>query len=47
MSLVKLCRKGDLEGVKAALKRGVDVNTKGEGSQTGLTARAAVHCIGL
>ena len=36
MSLIELCQNGDLEGVKAALKRGVDVNTKGEGSQTGL-----------
>ena len=30
MSLVELCRFGDLEGVKAALQRGIDVNTKGE-----------------
>ena len=30
MSLVQLCRHGDLEGVKAALQRGIDVNTKGE-----------------
>ena len=36
MSLVELCEEGDLEEVKAALKRGDDVNTKGEGSLTGL-----------
>ena len=36
MSLVKLCEKGDLEEVKAALQSGVDVNTKGEDGQTGL-----------
>ena len=28
MSLVEFCEKGDLDGVKAALKRGDDVNTK-------------------
>ena len=27
MNLVKMCSEGDLEGVKAALQRGVDVNT--------------------
>ena len=40
MSLVELCKYGHLEGVKAALQRGVDVNTKGdkwiEHGQTGL-----------
>ena len=36
MSLVELCEDGDLEGVKAALKRGDDVNTKDESGQTGL-----------
>ena len=36
MSLVKLCKDGDLEGVKAALQSGVDVNTKGELGRTGL-----------
>ena len=36
MSLVEMCRKGDLEGVKAALKRGADVNAKGKYSWTGL-----------
>ena len=36
MNLVNLCNKGDLEGVKAALQRGADVNTKGDGGDTGL-----------
>jgi len=36
MSLVELCMKGDLEGVKAALKSGADVNTKDEEGWTGL-----------
>ena len=36
MSLVELCDEGDLEGVKAALKRGDDVNTKGDYGNTGL-----------
>ena len=36
MSLVELCKEGDLEGVKAALQSGADVNTKNEHSQTGL-----------
>ena len=36
MSLVQFCEKGDLEGVKAALKSGTDVNTKGEYGWTGL-----------
>ena len=36
MSLVELCEEGDLEGVKAALKRGVDVNTLNEYGRTGL-----------
>ena len=36
MSLVELCEKGDLEGVKAALQRGDDVNTKVEHGWTGL-----------
>ena len=36
MSLVELCKKGDLEEVKAALQRGVDVNTKDEDGWTGL-----------
>ena len=36
MNLVKMCSEGDLEGVKAALQRGVDVNTMGEGGDTGL-----------
>ena len=30
MSFVEMCHHGDLEGVKAALQRGVDVNTTGE-----------------
>ena len=36
MSLVEFCKKGHLEGVKAALQSGADVNTKGEFGQTGL-----------
>ena len=36
MSLVELCKEGDLEGVKAALQRGADVNTKDEDGWTGL-----------
>jgi len=36
MSLIKLCKYGVLEGVKAALQRGDDVNTKDEYGQTGL-----------
>ena len=36
MSLVELCRDGDLEGVKDALQRGVDVNTKDKNGRTGL-----------
>ena len=30
MSLVELCQNGDLEGVKAALQNGADVNTKND-----------------
>ena len=37
MSLVEFCKYGDLEGVKAALQSGADVNTKGVlNSMTGL-----------
>ena len=36
MSLVELCRNGNLEGVKAALKSGTNVNTKNDYGQTGL-----------
>ena len=36
MSLVQLCKDGDLEGVKAALQRGADVNTKDEDGWPGL-----------
>ena len=36
MALIKLCKNGDLEGVKALLQIGVDVNTKGEYGLTGL-----------
>ena len=36
MSLIKLCEEGDLEGVRAALERGVDVNSKDEQGWTGL-----------
>ena len=41
MSLVELCKTGDLEGVKAALKNGADVNEKDEIGRTGLMR--AVH----
>ena len=33
---VKMCHRGDLEGVRAALQSGVDVNSKGEDGYTGL-----------
>merc|ERR1711953_510545 len=36
MSLIQSCKDGDLEGVKAALQRGDDVNTKDEDGWTGL-----------
>ena len=36
MSLVELCKEGDLKRVKAALQSGANVNTKGERGQTGL-----------
>ena len=36
MSLIEFCKKGDLEGVKAALQRGEDVNTKDDAGRTGL-----------
>ena len=36
VDLVELCREGDLEGVRAALQGGVDVNTKDENGWTGL-----------
>jgi len=36
MSLVELCKAGDLEGVKAALQSGADVNSKDEKGMTGL-----------
>jgi len=36
MSLIDSCKKGDLEGVKAALKSGADVNTLDEDGYTGL-----------
>ena len=36
MSLIELCKNGDLEGVKVALENGADVNSKNEYGQTGL-----------
>ena len=36
MSWVELCKDGDLEGVKAALQSGADVNTKDKIGETGL-----------
>ena len=36
MSLGELCKKGDLEGVKAALQKGLDVNAKDEYGVPGL-----------
>ena len=36
MSLIELCTEGDLEGVRAALQSGADVNTEEEIGFTGL-----------
>jgi len=36
MSLEEFCKKGDMEGVQAALKRGADVNLKNNAGHTGL-----------
>ena len=36
MSLIELWKEGDLEGVKSALQRGADVNSKNEYGYTGL-----------
>jgi len=36
MSLIEFCKKGNLEGVKAALQSGADVNTKDKFGMTGL-----------
>ena len=36
MSLIEFCNKGNLEGVKAALQSGADVNTKDDYRRTGL-----------
>ena len=36
MSLIELCKEGDLEGVKAALQKGADVNSRDEDGNTGL-----------
>ena len=33
---VKMCHRGDLEGVQAALQSGVDLNSRGEQGETGL-----------
>ena len=41
MSLIELCFKGDLEGVKAALQSGADVNTRDEAGETGLMQATA------
>ena len=35
MSLIEFCNKGNLEGVKAALQNGTDVNSKDEYGWTG------------
>ena len=43
MSLVEFCENGDLEGVKAALKNGADVNTKDEDDRTGLMRAVYKH----
>merc|ERR1712218_50299 len=44
MSFVGLCRAGDLEGVKAALQRGADVNTKSDYGLTGLMHAVRHNC---
>ena len=44
MSFVGLCRAGDLEGVKAALQRGADVNTKSDYGLTGLMQAVRHNC---
>ena len=36
MSLIESCKRGDLEGVKAALESGADVNSMDEDGYTGL-----------
>ena len=41
MTLVQFCKDGDLEGVKAALQSGADVNTKDECGWTGLMEAVA------
>ena len=38
--LVAMCRRGEVEGVRAALGRGVDVNTTDRMSNTGLMEAA-------
>ena len=45
MSLIKLCKEGDLEGVKAALQRGADVNTRDNNGQSAL--HGAVRSSGI
>ena len=45
MSLIKLCKEGDLEGVKAALQRGADVNTRDNKGQSALHGAVRSSCI--
>merc|ERR1712228_706729 len=44
MSFVGLCRAGDLEGVRDALQRGADVNTKSDYGLTGLMHAVRHNC---
>merc|ERR1711953_494434 len=44
MSFVGLCHAGDLEGVKASLQRGTDVNTKSDYGLTGLMHAVRHNC---
>jgi len=44
MSLIKLCEKGDLKGVKAALKNGADVDEKDKDGYTGLMEAVMNNC---
>ena len=43
MSLIELCENGDLEGVKAALQSGADVNTQNKNGFTGLMWAVIKH----
>merc|ERR1711936_1118591 len=47
MSFVGHCRAGDLEGVRAALQRGANVNTKSDYGLTGLMHAVRHNCISV